>query len=121
MSECISHPNHSGGECMDCKVEELEARELGFIQSMREMEAQLAEQVELADNALFVAKELEAELQALRRKKAEQYQLAQYYRSVLQEIRDKTPAGQHGEWPHHHWYLVTASDAINHKLLEGDK
>ena len=24
MSECISHPNHSGGECMDCKVEELE-------------------------------------------------------------------------------------------------
>ena len=25
MSECISHPNHSGGECMDCKVDKLEA------------------------------------------------------------------------------------------------
>ena len=34
MSECISHPNHSGGECMDCKIEELKAQ-------VAELEAQI--------------------------------------------------------------------------------
>ena len=67
---------------------------------------------------------LEAQLAALKKEKAEQYQLAQYYRVALQEIRDRTPANQHKEWPHHHWYLATATDAINHKpnsaLLQGE-
>ena len=71
------------------------------------LEAKVAEQAET--------------IERLRREKTEQYQLAQYYRTTLQEIRDKTPANQHKKWPHHHWYLVTASDAINHKLLEAGK
>ena len=62
---------------------------------------------------------LEAERDKLREEKAQQYQLARYYRTALQEIRDKTPANCHKEWPHHHWYLAKASAAINHKLEEG--
>ena len=62
---------------------------------------------------------LEEENAKLREEKAQQYQLARYYRTVLQEIRDKTPANCHKEWPHHHWYLAKASAAINHKLEEG--
>jgi hypothetical protein len=58
--------------------------------------------------------ELEAENERLRHEKAEWYQTAQRYRLALQEIRDRTPANQHDEWPHHHWYLATASHAINH-------
>ena len=64
-------------------------------------------------------KALEAERDKLREEKAQQYQLARYYRTALQEIRDKTPANCHKEWPHHHWYLAKASTAINHKLEEG--
>ena len=63
--------------------------------------------------------ELEAKVARLEKEKAEQYQRAQFYRGVLQEIRDNTPAGQPNDWPHHHWYLSKASKAINHVALEG--
>ena len=63
--------------------------------------------------------ELEAKVGRLEKEKAEQYQRAQFYRGVLQEIRDNTPAGQPNDWPHHHWYLSKASKAINHVALEG--
>jgi len=54
------------------------------------------------------------QLEAERRWWHEQYQRAEYYRAALIEIRDKTPAYMHDEWPHHHWYLNKASKAINH-------
>jgi hypothetical protein len=58
--------------------------------------------------------ELEAEVVRLKFGKAQWYQTAQHYRQALQEIRDATPANKHAEWPHHHFYLATASKAINH-------
>lgn len=33
-------------------------------------------------------------------------------REALQKIVDRTPANQHKEWPHHHFYLVTAKEAL---------
>jgi len=58
--------------------------------------------------------QLEAENERLRFAKAQWYQTAQHYRLALQEIRDATPANKHDEWPHHHFYLATARNAINH-------
>ena len=57
---------------------------------------------------------LTAENDELKAKLAETYQREQHYRTALQDIRDKTPANMHKEWPHHHWYLTRASNAINH-------
>ena len=56
-------------------------------------------------------------VERLKKEKAELYQEAQHYRAVLQEMRDNTPAGQPQCWPHHHWYLATASKAINNAAL----
>ena len=33
--------------------------------------------------------------------------------AALQKIVDETPANQHEKWHHHHFYLVTARDALN--------
>ena len=34
------------------------------------------------------------------------------YRKALEKIRDATPANEHKKWPHHHFYLKTARDAL---------
>ena len=74
-------------------------------------------EVKEANTRLEVANlQLKADNEKLREAKAEQYQLAQYYRAALQEIRDRTPANCYNDWPHHHWYLAKATEAINHKL-----
>lgn len=63
---------------------------------------------------------LEDEIQRLREVNASTYQREQLYRTTLQEIRDATPANKHEVWPHHHWYLAKASEAVNHSFNSGD-
>ena len=96
---------------LEAKLAEANARPDYSYEDTNRLEAVTAECRSHLENL----NEQEAKIDKLREEKAHQYQLARYYRTVLQEIRDKTPANCHKEWPHHHWYLCKATEAIMHQ------
>ena len=106
-------------EIDDCQYSDAQVREMH--QRLAEMNTACEEEYKRHMAADDAYKKSLKRITQLEQQLAEQRQLAQFYRAALQEIRDRTPANQPYEWPHHHWYLGVASKAINgaSKILQG--